>query len=264
MKNKFEIIVSTMNLKNDKDFKDLIKRMNIKCSSLVVNQCPGEKKLLNIEKGNQRLLSFNEKGLSKSRNKCIENSIGDVLLIADDDMVYVDDVEKIVLNEHRNHSDCDIIAFRVLNSDNNISEGNVDYLHSFRIYSYMISFKKKSVLDKNIKFDERFGAGSSIFNHGEENIFLTDCMRKGLKVYFVDKVIGKNDCGESTWFKGFDELFFKTKGALYKRISKFPRILCLQFLIRKYNLYKKDNSFLQAWKYMMLGLKELKKLDEKC
>ena len=43
-----------------------------------------------------KFISCDEKGLSKSRNKAINNATGDICIIADDDVTYSDDyIEKI-------------------------------------------------------------------------------------------------------------------------------------------------------------------------
>ncbi|CEP47881.1 Glycosyl transferase family 2 [[Clostridium] sordellii] len=92
MKNyNLEVLVSTM---NQKDY-SLIKKMNIQTDALFINQCDLNQyeELKKYEK-NIRIISNTERGLSKSRNQALLNAKGDICLIADDDIKYVDGYEK--------------------------------------------------------------------------------------------------------------------------------------------------------------------------
>ena len=56
-----EILVSTMNLTNEKDYNKLLKDMNITGNSVVINQCPDTSiEMKNITTGKNRLYSFND------------------------------------------------------------------------------------------------------------------------------------------------------------------------------------------------------------
>lgn len=254
-----EVLVSTMNLI---EHKKIIKKMNIK-ESVVINQA--EKKILeDISNGKNRLYSYNEKGLSKSRNRAIENSKADICIIADDDIRYEDNYEKIVEKGYKKYPDADVIAFYVDNFDEKRKrprrkEGKINLLKSMQIQSVQVTFKRESIRDKNIKFNERFGAGAELYM-GEENIFLAQCLKKGLKIYYIPKTIATIQDNNSTWFKGHNEYNFNVKGAVYYEISKilYP-ILILQFALRKRWLYANEVKTLKAIKYMFEGVKKYKK-----
>lgn len=57
----------------------------------------------------------------------------------------------------------------------------------------------------------------------------------------------------STWFKRYDNNFFKIQGKIFKRmiLNKKYKLFCIQFAIRKYFLYRKYVSFKQALKNML-------------
>ena len=108
-------------------------------------------------------------------------------------------------------------------------------------------------------FDEKFGSGSQYFM-GEENIFMYDCFRNKLKMYYIPIKIGTlKVINESNWFKGYNEEYFKVKGAVYFRMSRtlYP-LLILQFAIRKIKIYNKDIKFTEALKNMIIGAKNYK------
>lgn len=254
-----EVLVSTMNRNN----LELIDKMNIKSDCLIINQSSNFTQNIE-EKGanNIRMLSYQEKGLSKSRNRAIENSIGDICLIADDDVIYCNDYVKKVVEAHKKYSDYDIIVFAVptTNMDRSKKYYNkrkrMGYIRSLKVASFEISFKKKNILDKNVWFNESFGAGSGKVAMGEENIFLYECLRKGLRILYLPVEIGSVTHEESTWFKGYTEKYFRDLGSCYAAMSsRFKYLLAVQFIIRKHSKYKNSISLFKAYKNVMVGLK---------
>ena len=92
-----EVLIAAMNLRNEQEHKELIERSKITTKSILINQVTKEDRVpFDVKEGNHRLLSFKERGLSKSRNKAIANSVGDIALVCDDDVIYVDGYEKII------------------------------------------------------------------------------------------------------------------------------------------------------------------------
>lgn len=255
-----EVLVSTMHRID----LSIEKSMNIDSDAIIINQCGKddyhEKKIKN---GCVRMISVNDRGLSKSRNLAIDNSKADICVIADDDLKYNEKYKNIILKSYKKYQDADIVAFDVPSTKQNrptssLKEGRVDFLHSMKISSFQITFKRKSFTDNNIRFNELFGAGSK-YTCGEENILLAEAIKKGLKIYFVNRDIAIVNHNDSTWFNGFDEKLFRTKGAMFYEINnRLSILLILQFAIRKHRFYKNNVSFLSAYRYMIEGLKEYK------
>lgn len=232
-----EVAVSTQNLNNKESIQNLIKKMKITSAYLIINQNSD-----NIYINNKNVINRNEKGLSKSRNEAIKNSKHDIILFADDDVTYSNDYKKIIVDAYNKYQDSDIICFYVESKNKTrkikkMHTGKIGYIRAMRIASVEISFKQKSILNNNIKFDENFGVGSK-FNRGEEQIFLYDALKEGLKIFFVNKKIGEVKQENSTWFSNYDKDFFKIQGQVFKRMSpKFYKLLIIQYAIRKYFLY---------------------------
>jgi len=256
---KVEVLLSTMHREDT----SIVNKMNIAGDCLIINQTSFERQeVLNDETNHRtiRFFSYNERGLSISRNHAIKNSIGDVCLFADDDLVYEDNYIDIVREAYEEHGDADIIIFEVLSKNEKRYEskiGNVfckiGYLKSMKVASFKISFKRKSVVDNDLHFDQLFGAGSK-YNSGEENIFLFDCLKKKLKVYYLPTTIATVSHETSTWFKGFNEQYFVSKGAFGRRMfNSLDFIYILQFAIRKYKIYSQETSFFSALKFMFEG-----------
>jgi glycosyltransferase involved in cell wall biosynthesis len=257
-----EVLVSTMY----KDDLSIVDKMKIKTDALIINQNDREDTLEGNINGNRiRMLSYNERGLTKSRNRAINNSQGDICVIADDDLIYEDNYKKIIIDAYKKYPEASIIAFEVPSTNStrptsSLKEGRIDFLHTLRVSSFQITFKRNSMIDHSLFFNELFGAGSK-YTCGEEHIFLAEALKKGLEIRFVKKKIATVNHNESTWYNGFDENLFRTKGAMFYEMSRsLSYLLVLQFAIRKRNLYKENINVLQATKHMLFGLKEYKNI----
>jgi hypothetical protein len=139
----------------------------------------------------------------------------------------------------------------------------IGYLGTMKVSSVQITFKQKSIREKGIRLNELFGTGSSNYLSGEENIFLFECLKKGLKIYFEPKsILSIDDSCESTWFKGYNNKALFDKGAVFSAMSsKWYHLLILQFAIRKYKLYRDKLSFSEAVKCMYQGHKHYIKMN---
>ena len=256
-----QVLVSTM---NQEDPRSLAGDMAIN-NYVIVNQITKKEIVMpeDTESGGQKILSFRDKGLSKSRNIAIKNSDADICVIADDDMYYAGDYEKVISDAYFRYPDADIIALEVDYDDSSknkkpLNEGRVGLFYSMKISSVRITFRRSSIADSGVLFDERFGAGTDNFM-GEENIFLADCIRAGLKVYSVPVKIATLRESESTWFKGFNKQFFIIKGKVYNRISPILAIpLIIRFALVKRAIFQGEVHPTKALWYMMEGFsKEL-------
>ncbi len=266
---RIETLISTMNKNTIEEIKQLIDSMQIETDAIVVNQ---NSKKDNIEewiyKNNKiKIINKKEKGLSKSRNQLLCNSNADIGIIADDDMQYLKDYSKEIDNAFNKNEEADIICFKVYKGNKAFKNyknkrEKIGYLKILKKSSVEIAFKIKPLQENNIKFDEDFGSGAKMYTSGEENIFLRDCLKKGLKIIYEPLFIARlDDKNDSTWFKGFNEQYFKTKGAVFERLTHtFSVIYIWMFAIKKYSIYKGRMKFLDALKCMRTGKKEYKKV----
>ena len=244
-----EVLLSTMSLHKDKEVDSLIKTMNINTKYLIINQ--NENK---TEIKNKNVISINEKGLSKSRNLAIKKSKADIVILADDDVIYENDYEETIKKAYKENPKADIICFYVESKNKKrkvkrIVGKNVGKLKIMRISSFQITMKKDKI--KEIKFDENFGSGAK-YDRGEEAIFLKDCLEKGLKIIYINKKIAQVEQSKSTWFKGFTKEYFLAQGKVFKRLyPKHYKFICYQFAIRKYFLYYKNVKLKEAIKLMI-------------
>ncbi|MCR5526107.1 MAG: glycosyltransferase family 2 protein [Lachnospiraceae bacterium] len=254
---RLEVLLSCMHL----DGWNYINHLNIKGNVTLINQCDHDSEEY-IEDGSRKInyISTVERGLSKSRNMALKKASSEFCIFADNDVCYVDDYEEIITRSFDENPEADIIAFFIERPERHQPIYDkvrfMERFHTMKIFSPEVAFRLDTVRKKGLCMDEAFGAGAE-FSMGEENIFLFDAMRAGLKILYVPiKIAGLLDT-ESTWFKGYTEKFFRDRGAGYYRMWKWGHhLLIWQFAIRKYKVYKNDMSLLKAIGCMYKGVAE--------
>lgn len=242
-----EVLISAM---YQTDF-TLPKKMNIQGKGIVVNQTDlVEFPNLNEVNSEVKFYSTSERGLSKSRNVALKKASADLCVITDEDVHYIDGFREIILNAYKKYSDADVILFDFYKDNKKRSKkikqngGKLSLLQSLRGNSVRITFKRKAVINNDISFNENFGSGSGQFIASEDLVFITDCNRKKLKIYYEPVPILNLIEKESTWFKGFNKEYFETIGAFsYHLLGGFWFVYALQFLLRHRNIYKLQEFF---------------------
>ena len=254
-----EVLVSTM-YQNPSELY-LVEKMNIKTDAIIINQTDSygyiEKKLNND--ANVKMYSFNEKGVGKSRNNALLRANKDICLMADDDVVYVNNYEQIIQKAYLKYPDADFIVFNVRihekgkTSVGNYKEGRVKWYNSLRYGTVRFSFKRKSVLKENIFFSLLFGGGAK-YGSGEDSLFIWEALKRNLNVYVVNDVIADVYNDESSWFEGYNEKFFMDKGALYKALSSnFYMFFSIRFLLKNKKKFNDSFSFFEKMTMMKKG-----------
>ena len=112
---KIEFLVSTINRTNVDFLKSIFVNFDLDdIDILVINQCDKN----NIKKAKElksteriKIISVEERGLSKSRNLALFNSTGDICLIADDDIVYNPNILERIRSDYQNNS-FEIITYK--------------------------------------------------------------------------------------------------------------------------------------------------------
>lgn len=255
---KLEILLSCMNQTGE----DLIHNSRITGDVLVVNQCGREgERCFPTEKGSARWLDSASRGLTVSRNLALGESGADVCLLCDDDEIFEADYEQKILDAYEDLADADVIIFNMVNRPAALGNSvrRIGFPQTMHVSSWQISFRRQSLLDAGIRFDELLGAGTG--NGAEEELkFLTDCEKAGLKIYYVPEKIASVAQAESTWFAGFDETFFYNRGATTRYILGYPlaAAYALYYVARKKNMYREDISPANALKALFRGIHENK------
>lgn len=217
-----EVLISAMNLADI----SIAKETNCSTDVLIINQTDKDDYYESSSDKLIRMISTKERGLSNSRNMAIKNAQGDFCLICDDDEELVDDYETIIVEAFNNIPDADIIAFdmqkKTLNNSHPRYTKIINYGASkkariaprYKTYaSVQLAFRRKKIQEHGILFDPRFGAGSGIISAGDETVWQNEAKKRGLKIYYVPKLICYVKQEQSQWFHGLNEKYYYDLGA---------------------------------------------------
>lgn len=250
-----EVLISCMN----QDTVDIIQKSNLnKISTLIINQCNTDREEHIQIDPIHRTINTNTRGLSLSRNMAIENANGDVALLCDDDETFTDQLESIIKKSYVEIPEADIIIFKMKNIPCKLGNKRrkLKRFDLLRVSSVQITFRLKAIKEK-IYFDLLLGSGTGN-GAGEENKFLLDCYKRGLKIFFDPVEIGVVNQELSAWFKGFDKEYFIKRGSTtrYTYGLLFSIVYSIYFSVTKYNIYKQELSFWESLFFMLKGIKE--------
>ena len=244
---KVQVLVATMNQRDH----SLIKKMNICTDAIVGNQC--DTNLIEEFYYDRHIityLNFKERGVGLNRNNALMRATGDICLFADDDLVYVDGYDKIICKAFQENPFADLIVFNFIDKTNYrgirpryiIQEKeNVSWHNYLRYGTARIAIKLSRIREEGIFFNLCFGGGTEHY-HGEDTLFLTECLRKGLKIIALPIAIAElTDVRESTWNRGYNDKYLRDQG-----------VLSLQDCIRHCKEY--NRGWIEAYR-LMLGHK---------
>ena len=237
---RIQVLIASM---HQSDF-SLLEKMNIQSDAIVANQC--DRNEINVFMWNNhsiKYLNFNERGVGLNRNNALMRADGDICLFADDDMVYDDKYADTVAKAFEENPKADVIVFNLREKSPTrkiiTKTSKVGYLNFLRYGTARVAFRLSSVKKNGIYFNQCFGGGTQ-YCHGEDNLFLSACLNKGLKIVAVPKYIASlTDERASSWNNGYNEKYIHDQGILYRTLSKkWWRLLCLQDALRRSKSYK--------------------------
>lgn len=254
-----QVLIATT---NQRDY-SLLEKMNIQTDAIVGNQCDKNEIIdFNYKNNIIKWLSFNERGVGLNRNNALMRANSDIITFADDDMIFVNNYEEIILNAFKRLEKADIIIFD-LKYPNNPRRPikkieKLDYAKCMRFGAARISARLDSLKINGISFNLCFGGGTE-YSSGEDSLFLIECLRKGLNIYSYPVVIASLVDRESSWFKGFNDKYFFDKGVLfYIMYPKVCAILAIYHCFKHRKLYK-EYGWINAYRQMVKGIKNILK-----
>lgn len=255
-----EVLVATMHQTNLSKFKE----MNIQSDVFFANQTDrNEYAEKYIDNKRVRMISTNERGVGKNRNLALLFSKGEICLLGDEDIVYVDDYEQIVQAAFESLPTADIIVFNIETLGKKVKRRQNTKIKRVREHNFLnygavrIVFRRESVVRNNIWFSLRFGGGA-IYGAGEDSLFLRDSLRKGLRVYTYPVKIAYVKQETSSWFNGYNKKYLFDKGAFLAAAFPLLKYLIAIYYSNRYR-YETEYSFKEILKYLIEGMRAFKK-----
>lgn len=213
---------------------------------LVINQCTTIEPPPDLEQPGVRMYSMRERGISRSRNRALERARGELLVFVDEDLEYLPSALETLRRGFAAHPYASVVTFQFRVRETGepakryaprpVEHGR---LSAASVTSFEIALRRE--LAGHIRFDERFGLGAALTS-GEENIWLQDVQREGLRVgYFPEPLC--DHPGLTSGHRAWTELEARTKGALLRRMYPlaWPAMVG-GFCVLKYPLYRRQMS----------------------
>lgn len=230
---------------------------------LVVNQT--ETKVdISHDYPNLKIINSEEFGLSKSRNLAIRHATKKLLLIADDDVVFLEGFSNRIIDAYNSNPTSDFICFQTLTTQlkpyRNYPIGTLKKSQLNKVLSIEMSFKKEFIEKHNLRFDENFGLGAE-FSDTENVHFLHAIFRKKATMIGAASPIVIHEPLSSSDDVASPRLMYARGASFYKRYGEFAYFWVMKygfFLWRKG--YAKSNEIKSKLKPMFDGIKDYKAL----
>ncbi len=254
-------MVATMN----REDASLAEKMNIDCDAIIANQA-GRHGFESVTRNGRtvKMITTDTKGVGLNRNIALFAADAEIVLFADDDMVYCDGLSEGVAAAFDHWKDADVILFSVSFSKNGqvfkkriVPQKRMRLWNSLKYGAIAVAAKRESILKNNISFSHFFGGGC-IYGSGEDSMFIKHCFDKGLKVYSYDFMLGRCGKDSSTWFCGYNDKFFFDKGAALRYM--FPKMKYLMMLRFALKFKESGYSYGKKLRLMADGIKKSKNL----
>lgn len=163
-----------------------------------VVQNPGGEELprVHAELGNRfRVLEHASRGLSINRNYGLDHAVGDILLIADDDLRYTPAGLEAVVKAFEDHPEIDFATFcHLVNGQNRSKFPDHEFViteklpKGYFITSFEIALRRTS-LPARLRFSPNLGIGAPYYGAAEEMVFMWRLSRAGLAGRFFPVII---------------------------------------------------------------------------
>jgi glycosyltransferase involved in cell wall biosynthesis len=203
---------------------------------IVIVQAPEVYDQASIDKSDQ-VVVLKSRGVAKSRNAALKNASGEFLLFGDDDVTFKESGIEAMMQYFESHPDCSIIMAQAVDETGQLRKSyprkkhNLTRFNSAKAATYEMMVRVDAIRRSGVKFDEGFGAGVSNYL-GDEYIFITDALKKGLKGVFLPVVVAMHptDSSGSAWGSRKD---LTARAAVFDRVfgSSAPLVRTL-FLIK--------------------------------
>ena len=249
---RLQVLVATMGQQD----MSLVRKMNIRCSAVIANQADREE--IAIE-GNVKMVTTATRGVGLNRNIAILAADSELVLFADDDVVYKDDMPEQVVKAFDENPQADVLIFGMdivkdgkVREKRHLKSRRLRVWNSMRFGTYTIAARRLSLVRHSIMFHRYFGGGCP-FSSGEDSLLIKSCFDHRLKVYSHTYVLGTCCKDTSSWFRGYNEKYFYDKGVLMRCLfPRTPWIMALYFAI---NFKRKtDLGVFQRIKWMHAGV----------
>lgn len=208
--------------------------------------------------------TYKGQGLSANRNLALDKATSDIVMYADDDAHLLPNTPNIVL-EHFEHNKALDVAFFCATTYTGkplkkYPADDFDVLAmptEYTISALEMACRRTSVQGK-IRFDERFGLGTQFLTCGEEEVWMEDALRIGLKMHYYPEKIVETSTMLKKSLVYVDAGVQRSRGAIeYYKNHQQAWFSCLRFAIC--STRKGYCHFLPMMRHLVEGIRYMKR-----
>lgn len=140
-----------------------------------------------LERSDMLILRTNTSGAAVNRNNAIDNCTADIILFADDDLIYTDEQIRKVIDTFEKHPEVGLATFEATHPSGPRYPSEPTRLgeplpKGYWVSAYQIAYRREAV--GNLRCHPEFGAGASRFTGADDELFLLSAIRRGLNCMF--------------------------------------------------------------------------------
>ena len=227
---RIQVLVTTMHQSGFEKYAE----MHLQTDAIIANQTNfnGYEKI-EINGSHVQLISTSTRGLSRNRNIALAHAdqATEFILFSDDDLVFSDGYEALIIEEFEKHPEAEVIKFNLHDlSTRKISMKRISRFEKATRKNMSASgvcglvVRTETIRKNDLHFNEFFGTGTENYC-GEDTIFLMKMLDKKISFFRSPIDIAGINQGESTWFRGFDQKYFFVVGKVFRTI--YPKLAYL-------------------------------------
>lgn len=195
-------------------------------------------------------------GLSNNRNNLLENAIGDVFLIADDDLRYTSTQLVDVIRTFDENPDVDYASFMFTGADAKAYPSHACPLWPVPKNFFQTSFEvaiRNNSRTARLRYNPFFGLGAPVLRSGEDELFLISAIRLRLNCRFFPIIITHHEGLTTGTRKITDNGVLQASGAVI--FLQYPFTAVLRVPLKAWRLSKSGQAhFCKSLWYLCKGM----------
>lgn len=219
-------------------------------------QCHGDAPLPEcLQRKDIKVLRSDSIGSSANRNLGIEQTTGDIVYLADDDIEILPGALKKIMERFRNYPDTQVATFMMKevsrkNYPKQVTELSFYLPKGYSVATYQMAFRRD--IFPLVRFNEAFGINSGVFESGEDELFHLSARKKGLKCRFFPDILASHPHEATGRRKIFNPKVLHGMGALIT--VSYPKTFMLRLPLAAFRLHKqRRHSFFPAFFSLYVG-----------
>lgn len=254
---KLEVLISTLGADGIRRVANMNLPRTDEVGYLVGWQMPEGEIPEELRRPDIKILTKEERGLSRNRNMLLGNASAEIVLIADDDLTYTPERLREVIRVFEEDAALELATFRYDGADvKSYPARECELRIPLPKGYYLTSFEmalRRTVGTGSLRFNEKMGLGAEYIQAGEEEMFLYEAIMSGVKARFFPITVTRHE-GLTTGNRRLTAEAARGSGVVIKQY--YPFSAPLRILLKAWRLYRADQyGFFAAVREMARGIR---------